>query len=71
MGSKVKCLYSNSNVDKAIKEIKAGKLSANQASKKYGIPKSTLGNKLRGKCRQRKPMGRDPYCCLKMRRKPL
>ena len=33
MGSKVKCLYSNSNVDKAIKEIKAENLSANKTSK--------------------------------------
>ena len=30
MGSKVKCLYSNSNVYKVIKEIKAGNLSANK-----------------------------------------
>ena len=48
-------------MDKAIKEIKDGNLSANKASKKYGIPRSTLGDKLRGKYREGKSIGRDPF----------
>ena len=61
MGPKKFCKYKDKAVEKALAEMKSGKLSANKAAQKYGIPRSTLGDKLRGKYRQGKKIGRDPY----------
>lgn len=38
--------YSQENLSKALQEVRAKTMSANKASKTYGIPKGTLMNKL-------------------------
>ena len=53
--------YKDVALENALKSIRNGQLSANKASQKFGIPRSTLGDKLRGKYRPGKPVGRDPY----------
>lgn len=44
-----KIKYSSENLIEAIAEIKASKLSVRQASEKYGIPKTTLGDRASGR----------------------
>ena len=61
MPPKVLQKYDKGNLEKALNAIKAGNLSTNKAATKYGVPRSTLGDKLRGKYRPGKPIGRDPY----------
>lgn len=41
--------YSEATLESCLTEVVNGKISANQASKKYGIPKGTLINKIHGR----------------------
>lgn len=52
--------YSEKTLDNAITEIKSGNLSLNKASEQYGIPKSTLHNKLTNKVPNIRKMGPPP-----------
>ena len=50
MSEKRKILqYSISDVDKAIEEVKSGRLSTNAAAKVYEIPRKTFIRKIEGK----------------------
>ena len=61
MAPKVIIKYHSSKMDKALEELKRGNISINKAAKKYSVPRSTLGDKIRGKYRDGKKIGRDPY----------
>ncbi|CAH1980043.1 unnamed protein product [Acanthoscelides obtectus] len=49
--------YTEAQLQEAVEFIRQSKLNISQASKKYGIPKSTLSNKLRGKVPAVRKMG--------------
>ena len=48
-GSRPYAPYSKTDVDEALAALASGKLTQRQASAHYGIPRSTLKNKLKGK----------------------
>jgi hypothetical protein len=52
--------YSEDQLRLAIDEIRSGKISQNAASKKYGIPKATLNNKIRNIVPLERKMGPPP-----------
>lgn len=52
--------YSEDQLKLAIDEIRSGKISQNAASKKYGIPKATLNNKIRNIVPLERKMGPSP-----------
>ena len=53
--------YSEETLQTALREIRNKVISKIFASKKYGIPKTTLIDKTVGKYEKEKRLGRDPF----------
>lgn len=53
--------YSNESLETALRLIREKQISKRQASIKYGIPRTTLIDKIKGKYRPGKGKGRDPF----------
>lgn len=59
-GKYTRLRYSEADLARALLEINNAELTLNAASKKYGIPKSTLHNNLKNKVPNTRKMGRQP-----------
>lgn len=53
--------YTSEDLEAALNGIRKKEISKNAASKKYGIPRTTLIDKIVGKYRPGKTKGRDPF----------
>lgn len=53
--------YPDSAMQSAIKAVRENRFKIREASRHYGVPHSTLINKLKGRVPEKRKMGRDTY----------
>ena len=63
-GKGVYCRYDHVAIGLALNAVRSGSMSANMAAKTYGVPRSTIGDRLRGKVEDDAHPGNDPVIPL-------